>query len=89
MCLPDGDWPDNRHCQARLIVKLNETLYGVKQPNRVYIEEVFDFIVDYLGLLAAVAASGLFFGGTLGKPNGVLIVELIGSTDITMPRTMM
>jgi hypothetical protein len=48
-------------------------LYGIKQANREYFEEVFDIIIDDLGLQASVAAPGLFFGGTLGKSNGVLI----------------
>jgi len=63
-------------------------LYGIKQANREYFEEVFDFIVDDLGLQASVAAPGLFFGGTLGKPNGVLIpmyvddIIIIGSLKL-------
>jgi len=87
MRLPDGEWPDP-YCRARPIVKLNKTLYGIKQANREYIEEVFDFIVDDLGLQASVAAPGLFFGGTLGKPNGVLIpvyvddIMIIGSLKL-------
>jgi len=33
MCLPDGEWPDSYgHTQPR--VKLNKTLYGIKQANR-------------------------------------------------------
>jgi len=73
MRLPDGEWLDDPYCRACPIVKLNKTLYGIKQVNREYFKEVFDFIVDDLGLQASVAAPGLFFGGTLGKPNGVLI----------------
>jgi len=72
MRLPDGEWPDP-YCGGRPIVKLNQTLYGIKQVNRVYFEEVFNYIVDDLGLQPSVAAPGLFFVGTLGKPNGVLI----------------
>jgi hypothetical protein len=48
-------------------------LYGIVEPNGGYFEEVFDFIVDDLGLQASIAAPGLFLSGTLGKPNGVLI----------------
>jgi len=48
-------------------------LYGIKQANREYFEEVFDFIVNDLGLQASITAPGLFFGGTLGESNGVLI----------------
>jgi len=48
----------------------------------VYFEEVFDCIVDDLGLHASVAAPGHFFGGTLGKPNGVLIPVYIDNIMI-------
>jgi len=88
MRLHDGEWPDDPYCRARPIVKLNKTLYGIKQGNREYFEDVFDFIVDNLGLQASVAAPGLFFGGTLSKPNGVLIpvyvddIMIIGSLKI-------
>ena len=34
MRLPDGEWPDDPYCRARPIVKLNKTLYGIKQRNR-------------------------------------------------------
>ena len=51
MRLPDGEWPDPRG-QASPMVKLNRTLYGIKQANREYYEEVFDYIVDDLGLKA-------------------------------------
>jgi hypothetical protein len=54
------------------LVKLNKTLYGIKQANREYYEEVFDFIVDDLNLQASIAAPSLFFGGNL-EVNGVLI----------------
>jgi len=88
MRLPDGEWPDDRYCRARPIVKLNKTLYGIKQANREYFEDVFDFIVDDLGLQPSVAAPGLFFGGTLGKANGVLIpvyvddIKIMGSLKL-------
>jgi hypothetical protein len=51
---------------------LNKTLYGIKQANQEYYEEVFEFIVDDLNLQASIAAPGLFFGGNL-EANGVLI----------------
>jgi len=73
MLLPNGECPDDPYCRARPIVKLNKTLYGIKQANREHFEEVFDFIVDDLGLQASIAAPCVFFGGTLGKANGVLI----------------
>jgi len=49
--LSEGEWPD---CigRARPLVKLNITHYGIKQASREYYEEVFDFIVDHLGLQA-------------------------------------
>jgi len=72
MRLPDGEWGDP-YGRARPHVKLNKTLYGIKQANWEYYEEVFDFIVDVLGLQASISASGLFFGGNLGETNGVLI----------------
>jgi hypothetical protein len=87
MQLPDGEWPDP-HGRARPIVKLNKTLYGIKQANREYYEEVFDYIVDDLGLKASVAAPGLFYGGKLGSKDGVLIpvyvddIMIIGSSAI-------
>jgi hypothetical protein len=52
---------------------LNKTLYGIKQVNREYYKEVFDFIVDNLNLQASIAAPSLFFCGDLGEANGVLI----------------
>jgi hypothetical protein len=71
MRLPEGEWPDP-YGHTRPLVKLNKTLYGIKQANREYYEEVFDFIVDDLNLQASIAAPGLFFGGNL-EANGVLI----------------
>jgi len=76
MGLPDGEWSDF-YCRARPIVKLNKTLYGIKQANREDFEEVFNCIVDDLGLQASVTAPGLFFGGTLGQPNGVFILMYV------------
>jgi len=70
--LPDGKWPDP-YGRARPLVKLNKTLHGIKQANREYCEEVFDFIADYLGLQASIADPGLFFCGNLGEANGALI----------------
>jgi len=72
MRLPEGEWPD-LYGQARPLAKLNKTLYGIKQVNREYYEEVFDFIIDNINLQASIAAPGVFFGGNLGKANGVLI----------------
>jgi len=69
--LPDGEWRDP-YGQARPLVKLNKTLYRIKQANREYFAEVFDFIVDDLGLQASIAAPGLFFGGNLGEANGIV-----------------
>jgi len=72
MRLPDGKWPDP-YGRTRPLVKLNKTLYGIKQANRECYEEVFDFIVDDLNLQASIAAPGLFFDGNLGEANGDLI----------------
>jgi len=72
MRLPDGEWP-NPYAQTRPLVKINTTLYGIKQVNREYYEEVFDFIVDDLNLQASIAAPGVFFGGNLDEANRVLI----------------
>jgi len=88
MRLPDGEWPDDPACRARPIVMLNKTLYGIKQANREYFEEVFDCIVDDRGLQASVAAPGHFFGRIHGKPNGILIplyvddIIIIGSLEL-------
>jgi len=71
MHLPEGEWPDP-YGRARPLVKLNKTLYGIKEVNREYYEDVFDFIVDDLNLQATIAASRLFFGRNL-EANGVLI----------------
>jgi len=71
MRLPEGEWPDP-YGHTRPLVKLNKTLYGIRQANQVYYEEVFDFIVDDLNLQASIAAPGLFFSGNL-EANGVLI----------------
>jgi len=71
MRLPEGEWP-HPYGRTRPLVKLNWTLYGIKQVNWEYYEEVFDFIVDDLNLQASVAAPSLFFGGNL-EAHGVLI----------------
>jgi hypothetical protein len=71
ICLSDGEWPDP-YGRTRPLVKLNKTLYGIKQANQEYYEEVFDFIVDDLNLQASIAAPSLFFGGNIAS-NGVLI----------------
>ena len=68
MCLPDGEWPDP-YGHTRPHVNLNKTLYGIKQVNQEWYEEVFDFIVVDLGLQASIGAPGLFSGGNLGKSN--------------------
>jgi hypothetical protein len=72
MRLPDGKWPDP-YGRTRPVVKLIKTLYGIKQANQEYYEEVFDFIVNELGLLPSIAAPGLFFAGNPSKSNGILI----------------
>jgi len=69
MRLPEGEWPDP-YGRTRPLVKLNNTVYGIKQANREYYEEVFDLIVDNLNLQASIAAPGLFFRGNVGEANG-------------------
>jgi len=71
MRLPEGEWRDP-YGHTRPLVKLKKTWYAIKQANRKYYEEVFDFIVDDLNLHASIAAPGLFFGGNL-EANSVLI----------------
>jgi len=70
MPLPDGEWPDP-YGHTRPLVKQKKTLYGIKQANREYYEEIFDFKVHDLNLQASIAAPGLFFGGNL-ESNGVV-----------------
>jgi hypothetical protein len=72
MCPSEGEWPD-RYGSTRPVAKLNESLLSIKQANREYYEEVFDFIVDHLNLQASIAAPGLFSSGYLGQANGILI----------------
>jgi hypothetical protein len=81
MRLPEGEWR-NPYGRIRPLVKLNPTLYGIKQSNREYYEAVFDFVVDDLNLQASIAAPGVFFGGNLGEANGSLI--LVHVDDIMM-----
>ena len=75
---PDGECPDP-YGRARPLGKLNESLYGIKQANREYYKEVFDFIVDYLGLQGSIAAPGLFVGGNLGEAKGVLSLVYVNN----------
>jgi len=71
MRLPEGEWHDP-YGRTRPLVRLNKTLYGIKQVNWEYYGEVFDFIVDDLNSQASIAGPGLFFRGNL-EANGVLI----------------
>jgi hypothetical protein len=72
MHLLDGEWP-GQYGRAGPLVKVNKTLYGIKQANRDYYEEVLDFILDDLGLQASIAAPGLFFCANNVEANGALI----------------
>jgi hypothetical protein len=81
MGLPDGEWPDP-YGRIRPLVKLNKTLYCIKQANLEYYEEVFDMIVDNLGLQASIAAPSLFFGGNLGESSGVSIPVYLDNITI-------
>jgi len=85
MRLPEGEWPDS-YGQARPLIKLNNDLYGIKEASREYYEDVFDCIVDDLGLQASIAAPGLFFGGNLVEADGVLIPVYVD--DIMMIGTL-
>jgi len=79
MHLPEAKWPDP-YGRTTPLIKLNNTLYAIKQANREYYEEVIHFIVDDIGLQASIAARGLFFGGNLGEAKGVSI--LVNVDDI-------
>jgi hypothetical protein len=84
MPLPAGEWPDP-YGRTRPLIKLNKTLCSIKQANQEYYEEVFDFIVDDLGLQASNAAAGLLFGCNL-EANGVIIPVYVD--DIVMIGTL-
>jgi hypothetical protein len=45
-------------------------------------EEVFDFIVDDLGLQVSIAAAGRVFCGNLGEAYGVLIPVYVDDSMI-------
>jgi hypothetical protein len=81
MCLPQGYWPDP-YGRGQPLVKFNKTLYGIKQANREYFEEVYDFIVHELRLQPSIAAPGPFFGGRLSETDGVLIPVYVDSIII-------
>jgi len=61
---------------------VNKSLYGIKQANRKYNEEVFHFKVDDLDLQDEIAAPGIFFGGNLGEANGILIPVYVDNITI-------
>jgi hypothetical protein len=84
MRLPEGERPDP-YGRARPLGKFNKVVYGIKQSHRAYYEGVFDLTVDYLNLEGSVTASGLFLGGNLRVPNGVLITDYV--YDILMVST--
>jgi hypothetical protein len=61
--LPEGNWRNRDPWKRdRPLVRLRKTLYGLKQSARGWFEDVYDFLVDNLGLKASVAAPGLFLG---------------------------
>jgi hypothetical protein len=80
MHLPEGEWPDP-YARATTLVKLNMTHYGIKQPNREYYEEVFNFIVDNLNPQTSIAAPAHFFGGN-PEAKGVLIPVYFANISI-------
>jgi hypothetical protein len=73
---PEGEWP-NPYGRTRPLVQLNNTIYGIKQANREYYEELFDFTVDDLNLQALIAASSLFFSGNFSEANSILILVYV------------
>lgn len=68
MTLPQGLWGCRDPYQwDRPIVKLRKTIYGIRQANREFAEEVFEFAVDNidgLGLKASISSPGLFYDNT-------------------------
>jgi len=81
MRLPEGKWPDP-YDHTRPIIKLNKSMYGIKQANREYYEEFFDFIVDNLSLQAAIAAPGPFFRGNFGAAHCIVIPVYVQDINI-------
>jgi hypothetical protein len=73
MCLPNSECPDPSG-RTRPLVKMNKTLYGIKQANWEYDEEVFDVIDDDLNLQDSIVAPSLIFGRNL-EAYGILIVD--------------
>jgi hypothetical protein len=74
MCLPEGLWGSHDpYKRERPIVHLHKTLYGVRQANLEFTENVFDFAVDPegLGLKASIASPGLFYHDN--KPVYILV----------------
>jgi hypothetical protein len=86
MPFPDGEWPDP-YGRTRPLVKLNKTLYGIRQANQESNKELFDLIVDDLAFQASITATSLFFGGNLGKSNGVLILVYVDDMMVTSKST--
>jgi len=84
---PDGKWAD-RYGQARPLVNLNKTFYDIKGANRDCYKEIFDLIVNDLGLQASIASPSLFFSDNFSQENGVLIpvylddIRIIGQSGI-------
>jgi hypothetical protein len=68
--LPEGNWQDPWN-RERPLVRLRKTLYGLKQSARGWFEDVYDFLVEDLGLTASVAAPGLFLG------DGIIVLVYV------------
>jgi transposase InsO family protein len=70
--LPEGNWQHRDPWKRdRPLVRLRKTLYGLKQSARGWFEDVYDFLVDNLGLTASVAAPGLFLG------DGIIVLVYV------------
>jgi hypothetical protein len=70
--LPEGNWQNlDTWKRERPLVRLRKTLYGLKQSARSWFKDIYDFLVDNLGLTASVAAPGLVLG------DGIIILVYV------------
>jgi hypothetical protein len=88
MQLPNGEWLMDPYGRDIPLVKLNKTLYGIKQETQEYYEEVFESNFNDLVIKALITALGLVFSGKISQSNGVLIpvyvddIMIIGYPDL-------
>jgi hypothetical protein len=92
MRLPQGLWGSHGPYQRDMpIVKLRKTLCGIRQANREFAEEVFDFAVDKmdgLGLKASISSPGLFYNDNQPKVYVLVYVDdlmLVGPPERINP----